>query len=260
MLSRIPRNDMPPRKVTAKACRRVRGARMLSRCCLSVKGCPREVRESMAPATRKCPTYRFATRRTDILFTLALASVHGPRILRAGSPSFRWSRACRSKRGICRASRGRAVISSAWKNSAARNCWSSSTRPSSSSMSSSASAKKRNNLKGKVVVNLFFEPSTRTRDQLRPRRPPARRRRARLHLVRLQPQQGRDVHRHRQEHRGDGHRRRRRPPLLVRRTAPAGPAPAMQRRQRRRRRPRAPDAGPARHLHHPPASRAASRG
>ena len=67
-------------------------------------------------------------------------------------------------------------------------------------------------LRGKVVVNLFFEPSTRTRTSFG------------LAAKRLgadtqdftvggfERQQGRDVHRHGQEHRGDGHRRRRRPP------------------------------------------------
>ena len=82
-------------------------------------------------------------------------------------------------------------------------------------------------LTGKVVVNLFFEPSTRTRTSfgLAARRP--RRRHHRLLRQRLQPQQGRDVHRHGQEHRGDGRRRHGRPPPHARRAAPAGPAPRL---------------------------------
>ncbi len=49
---------------------------------------------------------------------------------------------------------------------------------------------KRDDLKGKVVVNLFFEPSTRTRVQLRPRRPAARGRHARLLPQRFQHRKG----------------------------------------------------------------------
>jgi len=73
----------------------------------------------------------------------------------------------------------------------------------------------------------------------------------RLHPVKLQPQQGGDVHRHGQEHRGDGI------DLIVVRHASSGApsartAPSVRHHQRRRRRSRTSHAGLARYFHHPP--------
>ena len=73
--------------------------------------------------------------------------------------------------------------------------------------------------------------------QLQPGRPTSGGGHARLHAVEFQPQQGRDFHRHGQEHRGDGRRRHGGPALFRRGTAPARQASEHERRQRRRRSP-----------------------
>ena len=88
--------------------------------------------------------------------------------------------------------------------------------------------------------------------QLQPGRQAALGRHPGLLRQRLEPLQGRDVHRHGQEHRGDGGRRDGRPAPHARAPPPAGPARRLLDHQRRRRRPRAPDPGPARPDDDPP--------
>ncbi len=89
-------------------------------------------------------------------------------------------------------------------------------------------------------------------DQLQPGGQAAVGRHPGLLRQRVEPLQGRDVHRHREEHRGDGGRRPGRPPPDARHAPPAGPARRLLDHQRRRRRARAPHAGPARPHDHPP--------
>ncbi len=71
-------------------------------------------------------------------------------------------------------------------------------------------------LRGRTVVNLFFEDSTRTRISLRDRRQAALGRRHHLLRQGLLGLQGREPEGHRADAAGDGRRRRRRPPLLLR--------------------------------------------
>ncbi len=80
--------------------------------------------------------------------------------------------------------------------------------------------KKVPSLRGKSVVNLFFEASTRTRTLLRDRREGPLRGRAQLDLRDLLDDEGRDARRHGEEPRGDAARRPRHP-------APAGGAPRL---------------------------------
>ncbi len=87
-----------------------------------------------------------------------------------------------------------------------------------------STVKKLPTLRGRTVVNLFFEDSTRTKDQLRARRQAAVRRRHQLLRQGLQRVQGRDAQGHRAHPGGDGRRRRRHPALLERRAGQPGRA------------------------------------
>ena len=117
---------------------------------------------------------------------------------------------------------------------------------------STRSVKKVPALRGRVVVNLFFEDSTRTRASFS------------LAASRLSADvldfsakgssvlQGRDPDRHRPQHRGDGDRRHRAAARAQRGRGAPRPQRAMQRHQRRRRAARAPHPGVARPLYHRP--------
>ncbi len=89
-----------------------------------------------------------------------------------------------------------------------------------------------------------FDPH---QDQLFAGRPAAGGRHGRFFLLRQQSVEGRNLHRHGQEHRGHGDRRGDRAASHARHAATAGPEPELLGDQCRRRRPRASHAGPARH-------------
>ena len=101
-------------------------------------------------------------------------------------------------------------------------------------------------LRGKTIVNLFYENSTRTRTSFEIAGKWLSADVINFSAERLERGQGRELHRHRQEHRGHEPRRRRGAPLVGRRGRAPRPRAAVLDRQRRRRRPRAPDAGAAR--------------
>ena len=77
---------------------------------------------------------------------------------------------------------------------------------------STRSRKKVPALQGRIVFNLFFENSTRTRTSFSLAAKRLSADTQDFSAERLEPLQGRDVHRHGQEHRGDGGRRDGRPP------------------------------------------------
>jgi phage protein D len=109
-------------------------------------------------------------------------------------------------------------------------------------------------LRGKSVFNLFFENSTRTRTTFEIA---AKRLSAdviNLDIARSVHGQGREPARHHRQPVGDARRHVRRAPQRKRRALPdrAALRAARARGQRRRRPPCAPDAGAARHVHHPP--------
>ena len=112
--------------------------------------------------------------------------------------------------------------------------------------------KKVPTLRGKLVANLFFENSTRTRFsfEIAERRLSADS--IALSAVGHVGRQGRDAARHGAEPHGDGARRDRDPALAVRGAAPPRAEPAVRRRERGRRDARAPDAGAPRRVHDPP--------
>ena len=114
-------------------------------------------------------------------------------------------------------------------------------------------------LTGKTCVNLFFENSTRTRNSFALGRPAAGGRHARFLRLDQQPVEGRDVHRHGQEHRGDGHRPGGGAASHAGHAPPAGPKSPLRRDQRRRRPARTSHPGPAGHHDHPPAQGPAGR-
>ena len=89
---------------------------------------------------------------------------------------------------------------------------------------STRSRKKVPALQGRIVFNLFFENSTRTRTSFSLAAKRLSADTQDFSAERLEPLEGRDVHRHGQEHRGDGGRRHGRPPSDARHPAPAGPA------------------------------------
>ncbi len=115
--------------------------------------------------------------------------------------------------------------------------------------------KKLPTLRGRTVVNLFFEDSTRTRISVRGGRQAAVRGRDQLLGQGVERGQGGEPQGHRADPGGDGRRRGRRPAQRGRRAAPAGELGARQRGQRRRRRARAPHPGPARRVHDPAQAR-----
>ena len=109
--------------------------------------------------------------------------------------------------------------------------------------------KKLPTLRGRTVVNLFFEDSTRTRSSLRDRRQVAVGRRHQHQRQGVLDLQGRVAARHRPDRGGHGGRRPGHPAPRQRRRPPGQPVGGRARHQRRRRDARAPDAGAARRLH-----------
>ena len=81
--------------------------------------------------------------------------------------------------------------------------------------------KKVPTLRGRTVVNLFFEPSTRTRTSFEIAEKRLSADTLNIATADLERDQGRDAARHRREPRGDGARHDRHAPRLVRRAAPA---------------------------------------
>ena len=124
--------------------------------------------------------------------------------------------------------------------------------------------KKLPTLRGKTVVNLFFEDSTRTRISFEAAAKRLSRRRHQLQRQGLERLEGREPEGHRADAAGDGRGCRRHPPRRVRRSAHPRDERLDRRgrRQRRRRHARASDAGAARRVHDPapPARRRQSRG
>ncbi len=139
---------------------------------------------------------------------------------------------------------------------------SSSTPPPSSRAVTDRPVKKLPTLRGRTVVNLFFEDSTRTRISFE-----AAAKRLSADVINFAAKgssrlQGREPEGHRADPRGDGRRRRRHPARGVGRPPPARHGRLDRRlgRQRRRRHPRAPDPGAARRVHDaPPPARRAGR-
>ena len=124
---------------------------------------------------------------------------------------------------------------------------------------STRSRKKVPALQGRIVFNLFFENSTRTRTSFSLAAKRLSADTQDFSAERLEPFQGGDVHRHGQEHRGHGGRRHGRSTSHAGRPASAGSAREGVDHQRRRRRPRAPHPGAARPLDDPQAPRGESR-
>lgn len=87
-------------------------------------------------------------------------------------------------------------------------------------------------------------------DQLQPRGETSECRHRRLHSIRQQPEQGRNLYRHRPKHRGDGCHAGRRPAQHLGSAASAVAPSQSGRRQRGRWHARTPDARAAGHLHH----------
>ncbi len=114
-------------------------------------------------------------------------------------------------------------------------------------------------LRGKTVVNLFFEPSTRTRTSFEIAEKRLSADTLNIAIGTLERGQGRDAGRHRAQPRGDVARHDRAAALFVRRLPPAVAHLPLGDRQRRRRHARAPDAGAARRAHHPRAQGPARR-
>ncbi len=98
-------------------------------------------------------------------------------------------------------------------------------------------------LQGRIVFNLFFENSTRTRHQFQPGGEATVRGHPGFLRHRLEPVQGRVVHRHGQEHRGHGRRRHGGPASDAGHAAPAGATREVLDHQCGRRRPRTPHPG-----------------
>jgi hypothetical protein len=107
-------------------------------------------------------------------------------------------------------------------------------------------------LRGKTVINLFYEASTRTRTSFElAGKTPLRRRDQHL-LVGQLGVEGRVAPRHGEESGGHAPRRDRRAAHALRRGALRGEAHPRGRGQRRRRHARAPHPGAPRRIHHPP--------
>src|SRR5262249_40343968 len=116
--------------------------------------------------------------------------------------------------------------------------------------------KKVPTLRGKTVVNLFYEPSTRTRTSfvIAEKRLSADTLNIDVETrSALKRAQGGDARRHGAEHRSHGARHDRAASRFVGRVPPAVQALPIQDHQRRRWHARASDAGPARRLYDPPA-------
>ncbi len=104
-------------------------------------------------------------------------------------------------------------------------------------------------LRGKTIVNLFFEASTRTRISFEFAEKRSERRHGERGVGGLLGVEGRDAGRHRAQPRGDADRHGRHPPRRVGRGAVPRGAHRVERHQRGRRQARASDAGAARHAH-----------
>ena len=117
---------------------------------------------------------------------------------------------------------------------------------------STRSRKKVPALQGRIVFNLFFENSTQNAHQLQPGGQAALGGHPGLLTERVEPVEGRIVHRHRQEHRSHGGRRRGGAASHAGHAAHAGSAPEVFDHQCRRRGPRASHAGAPRPHDDPP--------
>ena len=119
--------------------------------------------------------------------------------------------------------------------------------------------KKLPTLRGRTVVNLFYEDSTRTRISFE-----AAAKRLSADVINFSAKgssvaKGESLKDTALTLRGDGRRRRGDQAQRVGRAAPAGRLGPGQRRERGRRHPRAPDPGPARRVHHAPQAGQAGR-
>ena len=112
-------------------------------------------------------------------------------------------------------------------------------------------------LRGKTVVNLFFEPSTQDADLVRDCGKAAERRHAEHRDRVLERGEGRNARRYGAQPRGHAARHDRAAAFLVGRLPPAVADLPLGDHQRRRRHARAPDAGAARRVHHPRTQEAA---
>ena len=119
--------------------------------------------------------------------------------------------------------------------------------------------KKVPTLRGRTVVNLFFEPSTRTRTSFEIAEKRLSADTLSIADRDVERDQGRDARRHRAQPRGDVARHDRDAARLVRRAGPARAHLPLGDHQRRRRHARASDAGAARRVHHPRAQGPARR-
>ena len=115
-------------------------------------------------------------------------------------------------------------------------------------------------LRGKTVVNLFFEPSTRTRTSFEIAEKRLSADTLNIAIASSSVVKGRNARRYRAQPRGDAARHDRAAPLLVRRVPPAVAHLPLGHHQCRRRHARAPHAGAARCVHDPRAQEAARAG
>ena len=114
-------------------------------------------------------------------------------------------------------------------------------------------------LRGKTVINLFFEPSTRTRTSFEIAEKRLSADTLNIAIGNVERGQGRDAGRHRAEPRGDVAGHDRAAALVLGRLAPAVADLPVGDHQRRRRDARTPDPGAARRLHHSRAAEAPRR-
>ena len=119
--------------------------------------------------------------------------------------------------------------------------------------------KKQSLLRGRTIINLFFETSTRTRTsfELAGKRLGADV--INMSVSTVVGAQGRDADRHGDDAERHAPRRAGRPPPGIRRGQAAVAEGQLRGDQRRRRQPRASDPGAARRAHHPPAEGPAGR-
>ena len=120
--------------------------------------------------------------------------------------------------------------------------------------------KKVPTLRGRTVINLFFEPSTRTRMSFELAEKRLSADTLGMTTAGSSVVEGRDARRHRAHARGDGAGHDRHAPRVVGRAASARADLPGQHHQRRRRHARASDAGAARRVHDAASARAGSRG
>ena len=109
--------------------------------------------------------------------------------------------------------------------------------------------KKVPTLRGRTVINLFFEPSTRTRMSFELAEKRLSADTLGMTTAGIERVEGRDARRHRADARGDGARHDRHAPRVVGRAASARAHLPGEHHQRRRRHARASDAGAARRVH-----------